>query len=123
MINRTVVGLVALFGMGLAAGWGARATPIEPEPVYAPPPQQLYLPPAPVATPAPPLLPPVEDAEASEHPSYPIPEPPADEGLGEYPAWNGYDLDCPDVGHPVRVPGRDPHRLDRDGDGVGCESS
>ena len=45
----------------------------------------------------------------------------ADEGLAAYPAWNGYDLDCPDVGHPVSVPGADPHRLDRDGDGVGCE--
>lgn len=43
-------------------------------------------------------------------------------GLAEYPAWNGYDLDCPDVGHPVSVPGADPHRLDGDGDGVGCES-
>jgi micrococcal nuclease len=119
MINRTWVGLVALFAMGVAAGWGARGTPIESEP--APPPQQLYQQPlTPIAAP-PPLLP-AEDVEASEHPSYPIPDPPpADEGLGEYPAWNGYDLDCPDVGHSVRVPGRDPHRLDRDGDGVGCE--
>jgi hypothetical protein len=39
-----------------------------------------------------------------------------------YPAWNGYDLDCPDVGHKVKVTGGDPHRLDRDGDGWGCES-
>jgi hypothetical protein len=48
--------------------------------------------------------------------------PPPDEGLADYPAWNGYDLDCPDVGHPVSVPGADPHRLDADDDGVGCES-
>lgn len=47
--------------------------------------------------------------------------PPMDDGLADYPAWNGYDLDCPDVGHPVRVPGADPHRLDSDNDGVGCE--
>jgi len=39
-----------------------------------------------------------------------------------YPAWNGYDLDCADVGHTVKVTGADPHRLDRDGDGWGCES-
>jgi hypothetical protein len=39
-----------------------------------------------------------------------------------YPAWNGFDLDCADVGHTVRVSGDDPHRLDRDGDGWGCES-
>jgi hypothetical protein len=38
-----------------------------------------------------------------------------------YPAWNGVDLDCPDVGRRVRVTGSDPHRLDRDGDGWGCE--
>lgn len=39
-----------------------------------------------------------------------------------YPAWNGIDLDCADVGHTVKVTGSDPHRLDRDGDGWGCES-
>lgn len=33
------------------------------------------------------------------------------------------DLDCPDIGHPVRVSGSDPHGLDRDGDGVACEWS
>jgi hypothetical protein len=33
------------------------------------------------------------------------------------------DLDCADIGFPVRVIGSDPYRLDGDGDGVGCESS
>lgn len=33
-----------------------------------------------------------------------------------------YDLDCPDIGKKVRVIGRDQYRLDRDGDGWGCES-
>lgn len=33
-----------------------------------------------------------------------------------------YDLDCPDIGFRVHVIGSDPHRFDRDGDGVGCES-
>jgi micrococcal nuclease len=45
-------------------------------------------------------------------PSYPdvcIPPPPP-------------DLDCADVGRKVRVAGADPHRLDGDGDGWGCES-
>jgi hypothetical protein len=32
------------------------------------------------------------------------------------------DLDCADVGAPVRVTGEDRHRLDGDGDGRGCES-
>ena len=32
------------------------------------------------------------------------------------------DLNCPDIGHPVEVTGSDPYRLDRDGDGIGCDS-
>jgi hypothetical protein len=31
------------------------------------------------------------------------------------------DVDCADVQGPINVTGRDPHRLDRDGDGVACE--
>ena len=38
--------------------------------------------------------------------------------------WNrpGPDLDCPDIGHPVTITGTDYHRLDLDGDGIGCDS-
>jgi hypothetical protein len=36
------------------------------------------------------------------------------------------DLDCPDIKNlglaPIRVTGTDVHRLDRDGDGIGCEN-
>ncbi len=32
------------------------------------------------------------------------------------------DLDCPDIGHQVTVIGVDRYRLDRDGDGIGCDS-
>jgi endonuclease YncB( thermonuclease family) len=32
------------------------------------------------------------------------------------------DLNCPDVGHPVKVVGSDPYNLDGDGNGYGCES-
>jgi hypothetical protein len=35
--------------------------------------------------------------------------------------WNGYDIDCADVGGPVIITGSDPNGLDADGDGVGCE--
>jgi hypothetical protein len=31
------------------------------------------------------------------------------------------DLDCSDVNGPINVTGPDPHRLDADGDGIGCE--
>jgi hypothetical protein len=60
--------------------------------------------------------PPEEEPGAAES------EAPAEDGLAPYPAWNGRDLDCPDIRHAVRVDGPDPHGLDRDGDGVGCES-
>jgi micrococcal nuclease len=33
------------------------------------------------------------------------------------------DLDCKQVGHPVKVIGSDPYNLDGDGDGSGCETS
>lgn len=33
------------------------------------------------------------------------------------------DLDCADLPGPVRVTGADPHGLDRDGDGIGCEAN
>ncbi len=32
------------------------------------------------------------------------------------------DVDCSDLPGPVRVPPDDPHQLDRDGDGIGCDS-
>ncbi len=32
------------------------------------------------------------------------------------------DVDCADVGQAVRVTGSDPHGLDADGDGYGCDS-
>lgn len=32
------------------------------------------------------------------------------------------DLNCADIGHQVTVTGTDVYHLDRDGDGIGCES-
>lgn len=60
--------------------------------------------------------------ESSADPPPPAAASDPDDGLAPYPAWDGVDLDCRDVGRPVRVTGRDPHRLDRDNDGVGCEA-
>lgn len=58
-----------------------------------------------------------------EPPPDPASDPEPDDGLAEYPAWNGKDLDCGDIRRAVRVPrGHDPHGLDKDGNGVGCES-
>lgn len=54
-------------------------------------------------------------------------EPPASSGGNCAPGYTPClpivdDLDCADIGHPVRVTGADPYRLDADGDGWGCES-
>jgi len=38
-----------------------------------------------------------------------------------YPGPAGYDLNCSDIGHQVRVDGADPYGLDGDNDGTGCE--
>lgn len=35
----------------------------------------------------------------------------------------GRDLDCSDFAGPVIIDGSDPHGLDRDGDGIGCEAN
>jgi endonuclease YncB( thermonuclease family) len=39
--------------------------------------------------------------------------------------WSSLDLDCPDIKRlglaPVKVTGSDVHKLDRDGDGIGCD--
>lgn len=43
-------------------------------------------------------------------------------GAASGPPWNGFDLDCDDVQHRVWVGDNDPHALDGDGDGWGCES-
>lgn len=83
--------------------------PTEPDTVSFEP-MELGLPPA--GTPAP-----------AAHMGLANAEPQDDEGGPyAYPAWKGYDLDCADVGRTVRVTGGDPHRLDRDRDGWGCES-
>lgn len=100
-------------GLGYAAGAAGRETRIEVQP--APVVSQLPAAPARELIPLP--------APATPLPMEPIvPTLPVGDGAGPYPAWNGVDLNCPDVGHPVRViNGYDPHGLDRDGDGIGCD--
>ncbi|MEZ5378393.1 MAG: DUF4214 domain-containing protein [Acidimicrobiales bacterium] len=59
-----------------------------------------------------------------------VPSTPTTPGAGCHPAYTpcvpppAPDLDCKDIGHPVQVNHAfgDPHRLDGDADGVGCES-
>jgi endonuclease YncB( thermonuclease family) len=58
-------------------------------------------------------------------PAPPAPEPqPQQPSTGGAEPWNlpGPDLDCPDIGHRVIITGPDYHRLDADGDGIGCDS-
>jgi hypothetical protein len=62
-----------------------------------------------------------EQQVAQAEPARELEPEPLEADAHAYPEWNGYDLDCPDVGRMVRVSGDDPHGLDRDGDGWGCE--
>lgn len=65
-----------------------------------------------------------ERQEAQSAPDVPAePEPAEDCEPGYDPCVPPYppDLDCPDLGGPYSVSGSDPHGLDRDGDGTGCE--
>ena len=60
-------------------------------------------------------------------PPEPSPTPRASSGGNCQPGYSPClpitdDLDCPDVDGPVNVTGDDPYGLDRDGDGVGCDS-
>lgn len=75
----------------------------------------------PAATPTP---------KRTPHKPSPPPPPPADTGNCDTADYSGAcvppyppDVDCPDIGQPVRVVGDDPHGLDRDGDGRACEWS
>lgn len=108
--------LMGALGAGYLAGTGGgsqvQALPSErdPFPTEAPAPTAPSLSPVDPAAPLP--LPAPE----------PTPDRSAPGGLAEYPAWNGVDLDCSDIRHRVRVTGPDSHRLDQDGNGIGCES-
>lgn len=50
----------------------------------------------------------------------PEPTPPTEDTYPPGPP-PGPDVDCSDLPGPVKVGSDDPHRLDRDGDGIGCE--
>jgi hypothetical protein len=110
--NWVPAALMGCLGLGYLAGLVGRGScdetsrPAETRPVAAPP---LAAPPSPVV-------------EAPEAEPPPLPDPASSDGLGEYPPWNGKDLDCDDVRRRVRVSGPDPHKLDNDGNGIGCES-
>lgn len=70
-------------------------------------------------------------AATAPNSSIACPAPPAPQPAPTVPAtgttsepWNmpGPDLDCADIGHRVTITGPDYHRLDGDGDGIGCDS-
>ncbi|MCT9083906.1 thermonuclease family protein [Streptomyces fulvoviolaceus] len=51
------------------------------------------------------------------------PDTPARPGLPDGPPAGVPDVDCSDLSGPVWVGPEDPHRLDRDGDGIGCDTN
>jgi endonuclease YncB( thermonuclease family) len=58
----------------------------------------------------------------SDPPDSPVPDTSARPELPDGPPAGAPDVDCSDLSGPVWVGADDPHRLDRDGDGIGCEA-
>ncbi len=120
-----------LVGLALvAAGWWIWANTGGTEPTPRPSPVSTntrYAKPSPYGTPTShPTERPYPTYTQSEFPTYapqPVPRPTFSSETSDEP-WNrpGPDLDCVDIGHSVRITGPDYHNLDRDGDGIGCES-
>ncbi|MFE6098132.1 thermonuclease family protein [Streptomyces massasporeus] len=63
-----------------------------------------------------------ESPATPTEPSQP-PDTPARPDLPEGPPAGAPDVDCSDLPGPVWVGPDDPHRLDRDGDGIGCDTN
>jgi hypothetical protein len=64
----------------------------------------------------------IEDPAEEPAPQDSLPNPTDDE-VERANRWNGYDLDCADLTiTDIPITGSDPNGLDREGDGVGCES-
>jgi micrococcal nuclease len=122
---------VCLLAVTLAGCGGTAGAQRAPAPAVT----VLVSTPAPVVTATATVTAEPSSAPAAEAPP-PSPEAPA--GLVQLPAeepapaqqpeadepWNrpGPDLDCKDIGHRVVIYPPDYHRLDADGDGIGCES-
>lgn len=103
-------------------GCAAPTTTVAPVPLVpeTPPPTSPPTTSAPPTT-SPPTAPPTTAPAASDcHPAYAPCVRIKGDGSGN---GDANDLDCGDIGHRVQVAGStDPYRLDRDGDGWGCES-
>ncbi|MFM9368462.1 thermonuclease family protein [Streptomyces sp. Da 82-17] len=87
--------------------WAACPEPEPNSPAEPSPPDE----PAPEPQPVQPDNPDVGDPDAGDP-----------DGLPPGPPAGAPDVDCRDVPGPVRVGPDDPHRLDADGDGIGCDS-
>lgn len=66
----------------------------------------------------------IGQAPSSAPPIAVVSEETEDDYTYDYEEDYGYtgDLDCADIGYAVDTTGGDPHNLDADGDGIGCES-
>jgi hypothetical protein len=65
----------------------------------------------------------IDDRPAEEEATQDPPPGSTDDEVERANRWNGYDLDCADFTiTDIPITGSDPNGLDREGDGVGCES-
>ncbi|WP_260848450.1 thermonuclease family protein [Streptomyces sp. SLBN-118] len=63
------------------------------------------------------------NTQTEKTPTSPKPDTRRPPGLPDGPAPGRPDVDCSDLPGPVWVGNDDPHRLDRDGDGIGCDAN
>lgn len=125
-----IVGSLAFFGIAAAAGNHSSPTPASPSPpppviTPQPTPKPQPTPSAPAPTPPTPVPQPAPKAVTSKPAPVPQPTPPPSNCNPNYSGCVpnvSYDLNCPDIGHQVRVIGTDVYHLDADHDGTGCDS-
>ena len=104
---------------------GLSNLPCDELPTTTSPPRTTAAPATTVPPPPPPTDPPATSPPRTSPPATDPPAAASSCAPGYSPCVPPYppDVNCGDLSFPVQVSGTDPHGLDRDGDGLGCESN